>query len=118
MIVKAEVVLHDFYTQYLAWTAAGAHQDAPFNQRAGLCSNFNDFLHRKYSHVDHHYRAILRAKLQQQFIDAGLHHNYPFNPGGEEEYDGEFDMQAMHMNPRRLAWVVAEVQRGFSSAAA
>lgn len=86
------MTLRDFYIAYAAWLDAGAPDRDPFERSKGLC----------YS-LDHwsHYNFDLSEEMQQQFTDAGLCWEYPFDHG----HRAYFDDDKKHLNPARVAWV-------------
>ncbi|WBF77867.1 hypothetical protein W70_73 [Escherichia phage W70] len=84
--------LKAFYKAYAAWLDEGAPDRDPFNRRKGLC----------YS-LDHwpDYNFDLSEEMQQQFTDAGLCCEFPFDKG---RYTYHKDTKK-HLNPARVAWV-------------
>lgn len=96
--------------EWVEWVDAGQPENTfaepklnpgNFEPGVGLCSN-----------VEHHpraYRPALDRVLRQMFRDDGLDAIYPFSntPNFQEqtrEYEMEGLFDAMHENPRRMAW--------------
>ena len=86
--------LQAFYQAYAAWLDAGAPNGQPFYRSSGLCSNLTRFTD--------DWEPLLNAMIDQ-FKEAGLDHEYPFN--GEESYYTHCQYGTQYVNPYRVEWV-------------
>lgn len=91
--------LETFYSHYARWLEAGAPDGQSFSRRVGLCNSLKNWCLRQGVIWHRLYR-----ELEDQFIDAGLDSFYPFNKGASD-YDRERNADAIHLNPKRIAWV-------------
>lgn len=87
--------LQQFYNDYAAWLDAGAPEGQPFVRSQGLCINLWDWSE---------HNVNLDIELSNQFKDAGLDEDYPFNVNGNDHHR-ETDSELMHLNPLRIKWV-------------
>jgi hypothetical protein len=91
-LMTIEEALHDFYIQYLKWAEDGA-RNSYFKRTVGLCSN-----------VAHHAGRGALNLMKAQFVNAGLHPEFPFNDDEDSYFD---DYGNHHLNQRRMDWVRA-----------
>ncbi|ATE85745.1 hypothetical protein Sf12_gp19 [Shigella phage Sf12] len=85
--------LKAFYKAYSAWLDAGATKNRPFDRSRGLCYSLEQF-------SDYDDYALLK-EMQQQFTDAGLNWEHPF-----DRCLSAYKVDAnKHLNPARVAWV-------------
>lgn len=88
-----------FYRDLNIWIKTGM-QGREFKPYFGLCDNLPHY-HRDGTDQE---RKDLQNELGNQFKDAKLHADYPFNQNREEFlHDG--NKQLHYENPARLAWV-------------
>jgi len=89
--------LKSFYKDMQAWITSGM-QTHQFRQDRGLCSNLVAIYCRE---MPRKARDEVFFELLDQFKDAGLNDDFPFN-GDPEEFTNE---HKRYENPARLAWV-------------
>lgn len=99
----------DFLKAYRAWLDDGAPQNEPFNRRTGLCHNLKRYVvaHTRDGGFDWTPITELHNRLKCVFGDA----NFPFNEGNQAVYDEEANYIGCHLNPDRIAFVDAEIER-------
>jgi len=103
--------LQEFYNAYLEWMQFGApvmgvNNPFGFTRDCGLCSNYiMGFLGSCWA------IAIEELEeLKQQFRDAGLDDEYPFNSDSLHYYN-EICLNASWLNEKRIAWVEQHANR-------
>lgn len=99
-------VLAEFYQAY--WDAVN-HKIKPswYLSDAGLCHNLEAWLERQgYDGYDAY---DIRLELEEQFEDAGLDNEYPFN-GDWQSYKHERDNCTMSDNIKRRLWVLSKLE--------
>ena len=100
-----------FYQAYLAWLNAGAPEDFdrtknPFDflRGVGLCGNLRLFCfhHKCYGH-----HTVYVAEMLNQFVEAGLDKQYPFNRYSKDENSMSIEIRqdTCYINPKRVQWV-------------
>lgn len=84
--------LKAFYKAYAEWLDAGAPHSETFDRTCGLCNALEEFSECDYK---------LLKEMQQQFTDAGLNWDFPFDEGWKAyHYDDN-----KHLNASRVEWV-------------
>lgn len=89
--------LKEFYKAYAAWLDAGAPQCFPFKRHDGLCHNLSNWSD---------YDEELSEELLDQFDDAGLDWEYPFDDHWTKYSADDYK----HLNPARVSWVRKHAQ--------
>lgn len=100
-----------FYQAYLAWLNADAPETDVFGTNAygfargsGLCANLRYFCfhHKCYGH-----HTVYVAEMLNQFVEAGLDKQYPFNRYSKDENSMSIEIRqnTCHINPKRVQWV-------------
>lgn len=98
-----ESLLKQFYIDMNNWIEAAYEGNPVFRSHTGLCYNLVRW------GVDKNLNCSdLQEALVDQFMDAGLDPNYPFNKN-DTEYDDE-RKGLMYQNPARLAWIKEHAQ--------
>ena len=92
------------YAAYSAWIRGGAPVGGIFKRNTGLCANAYDYFSAIGVDSGPHLEAMHAA-----FVAARLNEKLPFNHS-PEQYEQEQRSAKCHLNPVRLAWVVAELQ--------
>lgn len=91
-----------FYQAYQAWMNSGAEGNHTFQRSYGLCR----CLYRWYLFSDDYITdryTELNMELINQFEEADLDPKWPF--GGRDTFLKESDLNTMHINEHRRAWV-------------
>lgn len=91
--------LQDFYDSYAQWLKDDAPEGNPFFRACGLCSNLYFF-----GGCD----DDLCYEMSQQFLEADLSDEYPFN-GDWDNYVDEINRGETHLNEARRKWVFDHV---------
>jgi len=109
--------LYQFYVAYAAWVDANAPDNGVFTGRDGLCDNLHYYTNGTYNIGpigldDFKPSGRYVSEMRTAFMKAGLDRLYPFNPWGESEYADECNRAAAHFNPRRIAWVREQIEKG------
>lgn len=105
---ERKAVLMDFYKAYLDWFNRNAPELKPFTKGTGLCHNFAEFIRSNYAGRNFHLKDFMIA-LKDQFREANLDVEYPFNNGDDEFYSFDVDT-GTHLNPSRIQWVRDRVE--------
>lgn len=111
MLTPDEQLL-EFLLDWNDWRLAGAPEWQTFSRATGLCDAFVRWQQAKQL-------PITAVVLLARFEDDNLDINYPFGGGAEYDYDGCND--TMHLNPKRISWVlktIAALQRELQPAPA
>lgn len=90
--------LLEFLKSWLAWAEAGGQ--GPEYTQDGLCCQIGDFIRINKSVSDWE-REDMEVRLRHM-LPMGM---YPFNSLDALAYSKECCDEAVHLNPRRLAWV-------------
>lgn len=93
--------LKAFYIAYDKWLKKGAPDNDIFSRRCGLCGNYAAYAISVGVNVNPY------KELGDQFIEAGLHPQFPFSTVTEAR-DELYWSQACY-NQKRIAWVLARV---------
>jgi hypothetical protein len=99
-----EQLLLEFYKAYLDWVGRNAPELKPFTKGTGLCHNFAEFIRSNYTNSNFHIKDCT-ITLKDQFREANLDVEYPFNEGDDESYAYDVDCGMAHLNPARIQWV-------------
>lgn len=98
-------MLTRFYQEYLAWVEAGAPTEyGSFKPYWGLCSNLQVFSFAAAQDDIREPCVDYCEELSDQFRDAGLHPEVPFNTS-RHDYSDETSEHLCYTNEERLAWV-------------
>ncbi len=99
----------EFLKAYRVWLDAGAPLDLFFTRYTGLCFNLKRYVQIHTSDGSFDWEPVyeLRKRLVCVFGDA----DHPFNEGSALAYDTEANRIECHLNPKRNAFVDAEIQR-------
>lgn len=109
--------LYQFYVAYAAWLDADAPNERVFTRRDGLCDNLHFYTNGTYDigsvGLDvHKPSGKYVSEMRNSFMKTGLDRLYPFNAEREDEYADECDRAAAHTNPKRIAWVRKQIEKG------
>ncbi len=102
-------LLQDFYNAYHNWLENGADiEDVTFSRGTGLCSNLTSYLSDWLDfEIQEDFTTFKKVRLEliQQFHDADLDPQFPFNGGESVCYDFEAQKDLSYLNPKRIQWV-------------
>lgn len=96
---KQSKELTKFYQEYALWLDEGAPNRIPFWKIHGLCASLADM-----DWPDEIYMRV-KDEMKQQFFNARLSMVYPFNKG-YEDFDNEAKFRTIHLNQKRIQWVL------------
>ena len=96
--------LDKFYQEFQAWIDSGFSNSTIFTPIYGLCGNA---LRWARAHNLAHIEFL--NSLKEQFLDAGLDYEYPFNED-YADYDHESWSDSLYTNEKRLKWVKDHAQ--------
>ena len=96
----------EFLKAYRAWLDAGAPNRQPFLRRAGLCPNLHFFTFDNGIDLQTAEKR-LTARLNRCFGNS----YYPFTDGSPLGYLREMQAESAYLNPKRIAFVDAEIKR-------
>lgn len=98
--------LHEFYREWYE-AADGTIETTWFSPSSGLCQNLEKYcVARGWDILICH---DLLSIMEQQFKDAGLDREFPFNGGSHTSYRIENQTKSMHKNEKRLAFVKSKL---------
>jgi hypothetical protein len=101
-MINQSTKLKTFYTEFQAWIDTGFSSHECFHPNIGICSNLDSWI--EFNLYDDTTSENLSDELRKQFIEAGLHEVFPFDP--QNEFGAtSYTVGFKYNNEARVAWI-------------
>lgn len=103
------ILKDDFYIEILGWIDKN-HPKSIFSIQQGLCINFVKYIKSRILETSNEYDMYYEKFLTNDFINAKLHPEYPFNEG-HRAFVIETHLGKLYNNVSRLNFIKQQVEK-------